>query len=106
MTTTVNNKIALITEQFFWLLIVFVVLFGSLYVYFTASSIIDVAERKTLEAQMISLKSEAVVLEMAYLEKEGLITLEYAKELGFVEANTRFVSRTAPVARATLINEN
>jgi hypothetical protein len=103
MTKALSIKIIEAQRTLFWILVVSVVGFIFSYGYLTAQSIIDVAERKNVERQIAELRSEAIILELSYLEKANSITLDLALEKGFVKPQrSRFVSRTNPIASLSL----
>ncbi len=76
------------------------------YVFFTALSIINVANRERLEGEVLDIRGKAVALELLFMEKESSITLERAKDIGFTERKPEFVSRRSSIVRVTLNNEN
>lgn len=101
-----KNRIFQLQVLSFWLIIFSIIALLLSYVFFTAFSILNVAERERLEGDVLDTRGEAVALELQFIEKEGSITLERAKNIGFTEVNPRFVSRKSSVVRVTLNNEN
>lgn len=106
MTTTLNNKILKIQAMSFWVIISSIIVLSVFYLFFTAFSAVNVAEREILEDEVLDTRGKAVTLELLYMDKAESITLESAKEIGFVEKAPNFVSRKSSVARVTLNNEN
>ena len=96
MEQVINLKSDNIKKRLFWTLVVISSGFLLLYTYFTVSAIMNVAERRRIEGEVMSLRTDSVSLELAYIQKEGEITIEKAYNLGFVETSRQFASRTSP----------
>ena len=74
-----------------------------LYVYFLGSVIFDVVARKNAESMVRTAQANVGALELEYFEASKTLTIERARELGFVEDTaTVFASRTVRTASAAL----
>jgi len=93
-----------VRARLFWALLASFMMLLCFYTYFTVSAIIDVAERRRIEGEVMDLRTDTVSLELAFISRENSITLEHARELGFVETTRQFASRGTPVT-AVSINE-
>ncbi len=89
-------------------LAIFCVALSFSYVYLLNYSISNTAERKKIEEDATALEVEVAALESDYLAKLGSISLAYAEELGFIDAEGRSshvsISRSS-VSLAPLSNE-
>jgi hypothetical protein len=91
-----------IRQRLFWALVLVISVMLLFYGYFTVSAIINVADRRRMETEVLDMRSDVVTLELSYIAKENGITLEKAHELGFVESKHLFASRDAGVTAVSL----
>lgn len=84
-----------IQRRIFFILVVCILLNVAFYTHFLNQTVINVVEREKKESEITGLFSEIGTLEFQYIQSKNDLSLEYAKELGFVESPTiLFVSRT------------
>lgn len=91
-----------VRQRLFWTLTFLISCLLLFYGYFTVSAITSVAERRRMETEVLDMRSAVVTLELSYIAKENGITLEKARELGFVESKHQFASRDTGVAAVSL----
>lgn len=68
---------------------------ASFYLLFLGSMVMDIIERKALEAEAREIANEVGQLELTYLDLSGSIDLSFAAERGFKEAQAKFATRKA-----------
>lgn len=68
------------------IIIVLTLALAGAYVYLVKSSVFAVAERRDNEEKISQLEADVSTLEANYLARANTITLELAKELGFIDA--------------------
>lgn len=64
-----------------------------LYVLILGNMILNIIERKSVEASAVNLTNEISELELAYLSKGASIDLEYAYSLGFKDTKAHYALR-------------
>lgn len=101
-TATLAIKSEEIRQRVFWALVSVISILLLFYGYFTVSAIIDVADRRRMETEVLDMRSDVVTLELQYIAKENGITLEKAHELGFVESKHLFASRDAGIVSVSI----
>ena len=95
--TNIINNNNLDRKVLFCLVSVFAVLVVS-YVYFIGSIVFNILERKTVEADVRSLKSNVGQMELQYLSLNNSVDLAFAREKGYEEPkNLYFASRQSLV---------
>jgi len=65
------------------------------YVLILGNMVFDIAERRTLEKEMLTLANEVRNLELSYLSVSNTIDLDLSSSMGFKEAKATFVTRKA-----------
>ncbi len=74
-------------NRLFWLMLSGIVMMASLYMYFVNQTVVRVAERNEIEAQISTMKTEIANLESDYISEKSGITLELVSALGYSEAS-------------------
>ncbi len=83
-----------IQKRIFFILATCLLFSAVFYTHFLNQTVINVVEREKKESEITNLFSEIGTLEFQYIQSKNDLSLEYAKELGFVESPTIiFVSR-------------
>lgn len=81
-------------------LLALLVLLALSYLYFVTSITVNVVGRKSAEAQYSDLRANVGQLELRYLAQTSSIDIDYARELGFIDAQgTHFATRGALATR-------
>ncbi len=73
----------------FWILASITALLISAYAYFVVETIWNVAERQTVQSEIVALNSKLSETEFRYMNALGAVTMESARQLGFNSATSR-----------------
>lgn len=94
-----RNKRIINSEQpkiFFWSVVLFIFLGLFSYGYLVRSAIVNIVSRQTIEKSILALSSEVLSLESEYVKAKNNVTLDSAKNLGFVTVSSqKFVTKTS-----------
>lgn len=98
-TLDLNN----IERKIFWVLTSLLVLVLSFYLYSVMALALAVGDRNNTNAEAHELATSVGVLEAEYLAQANIVTLAYAKELGFQEVSAKYAGATASVNTAGVV---
>lgn len=76
-------------QRYVQVMIVAVILLIGLYTYFVTAIVWDAASREKVLSQAGQLSSDVSTLEAQYVNLSGKVTLDSARELGFVETDNQ-----------------
>ena len=94
-TKTQRLNISLISQNSIWALGALASVLLFFYGYFVLNTILNVIEREQIEISIITASSDLAELESEFLNTERLITMEFAKNIGFYEVKKpHYVTRT------------
>lgn len=68
-------------------------LLSIMYIGFFVKTISNTVERQRGEREIKNLSADVSELEFAYLNNKSLVTMDYAKSLGFIEAKDVYVAK-------------
>ena len=102
---TITLKSENIRHKLFWILTATIFALLLLYTYFTVTAIVNVAERRRIETEVMDLRTNSVSMELAFIAKEGEITIEKAHNLGFIETTRQFASRDTKAVAVSINHE-
>lgn len=82
-----------------WGMIVMLVILAGTYLYLLNSSVFTVADRRDNEEKIVDLEAKVFTLEADYLGRLSVVNLDFAKQLGFIEAtgNIGFALKDKPL---------
>jgi len=78
-----------------WFLSIFTLICAVLYGFFVVSTILNVVEREKILSELALVGGDISSLESRYEETANLITIDFAKTLGFYEVrNVKYITQT------------
>lgn len=90
-----SQYIQTIQKVYFYTLLFLVVAGSMFYAYFVNQTVLDVVERKQLETEISERGAAIAQMEFTYMSKKNEITKDYARSLGYHEAqDKKYVRRT------------
>jgi len=103
MITNWENRIKFVK----WFLLVAIIVSISAYLYLVNDSVFTVVARQNNEEKISQLETEVSTLEADYMSRLNLITLNYAKSLGYLDATGQvsYFVKSRPVGLIAANNE-
>lgn len=94
------NNDGILRHYVFWTLLILFILNAAVYLLFINFGVSEILYKKYILAQFEEIKGENQLLEGQYMEKFKKLNLDYAYNLGYIDANSPvFISRTAMLAK-------
>lgn len=94
------NSDGILRHYVFWTLLILFILNAVVYLLFINFGVSEILYKKHILILLEDLKGENQLLEGRYMEKFKKLSLDYAYNLGYIDANFPvFISRTAMLAK-------